>query len=57
MTGGDSWAGQMTHCLSFGLEMMHLLPPTQTSQMVTRLLEEAKQGSALVLALLEKREA
>ncbi|XP_046776987.1 formimidoyltransferase-cyclodeaminase isoform X8 [Gallus gallus] len=30
---------------------------TETSQMVTRLLEEAKQGSALVLALLEKREA
>ncbi|POI32478.1 hypothetical protein CIB84_003770 [Bambusicola thoracicus] len=30
---------------------------TETSQMVTRLLEEAKEGSALVLALLEKREA
>ncbi|XP_042730958.1 formimidoyltransferase-cyclodeaminase isoform X3 [Lagopus leucura] len=30
---------------------------TETLQMVTGLLEEAKQGSALVLALLEKREA
>lgn len=26
-TGEVSWAGQMTHCLSFRLEMMHLLPP------------------------------
>jgi len=31
--------------------------PMQTSQKVSGLLEEAKQGSALVLALLEKRVA
>lgn len=37
--------------------MIHLLPPLQMSQKVSGLLEEAKQGLALVLALLEKRVA
>lgn len=36
--------------------MTHL-GPTQMSQKVSGLLEEAKQGSAVVLALLEKRVA
>lgn len=37
-------------------QMTHLVP-TQMSQKVSGLLEEAKQGSAVVLALLEKRVA
>lgn len=37
-------------------QMTHLVP-TQMSQKVTGLLEEAKQGSAVVLALLDKRVA
>lgn len=43
--------------VSFCLEMIRLLPPLQMSQKVSGLLEEAKQGLALVLALLEKRVA
>lgn len=37
-------------------QITHLVP-TQMSQKVSRLLEEAKQGSAVVLELLDKRVA
>lgn len=55
-TGQSLEGGQWGPCQSFCLEMIRLLP-LQMSQKVSGLLEEAKQGLAVVLALLEKRVA
>lgn len=54
--GCMEWMVDGYSVLSSGKRYTFFLP-MQMSQKVSRLLEEAKQGSALVLALLEKRGA